>query len=478
MPNQHKQKVLALCLSLGCAGISGAYAQDKIDNAIAPPDLWAPSTSERAADILAPPSSDLPNRPVNRFALSLSKAFTEANAANPDVVTALKELDIAQAQLKTASAMPNPQLAIQMGAGTPYTHVITGNTHQVGINQLVETNGKRQARIKLAKANLDLAKFNLEDLRFDVRAKVRRAYAELAAAEANIDLLDKQTELVGRLYQIAQKRFKDNKAYDAEIAQARFAIDQFETQRILANARLRKASVKLDYLLGFSPMRDIDVDNNRLFQLVNEENELIAHPADPLPKLTDLIAKAYQHRPDLRFANQQNVVNSRAHELEKRQRVPDVLLGSGVVFTTYNRDQRASQQQGAYFNVNMDLPVFYRHEGEIAQAKATLEKSTYKLSATEAEVESEVHIAYADLVATRANIFKFQNELIPKARSVVELAHKGYERGTSDISDVILAQQSFQTTLTRYFDTVTEYQKAWADLETAVGETFTLSLGK
>ena len=440
-------------------------------------DIYAPSTSECPPSVLSPGVSDQPNRPVNRFSLTLSRAFMEANATNPDVVTAAKQLEIAQAELKTAAAIPNPQLAVQYGFGTPYTHVVAGNTQQVGINQLIEMGGKRGARIKLAQANLQLAQFRLNDLRFDVRAKVRRGYAELAAAEANIELLDKQEELVKHLYEIAKKRFKENNKLNAELAQAKFFIEQFETQRVLANARLRKASVNLDYLLGFEPTRDIDVENNRLFQLVNEHNEITAHPGDPLPNLDELVRKAFRQRADLHVATQQTKVNERAHILEKKQRIHDVLLGSGFVFTTYNRDQGFHQQHGAYVNVNMDLPVFYQRQGEIAQAKASLDQSALRLKATSAQVETEVHTAYADLVAARANIFKYQDELIPKANSVLELAHQGYEKGASDLSNAILAQQSFQTTLVRYFDTVTTYQNAWADLETAVGDIFEFGKG-
>lgn len=466
--NQLKTDFVALFLAGAAVVISvnKAVASELPAPSVMPP-ISAPSTSDQAlASPVGPAPSDQPNKPVNRFSLSLARSFDTATTQNPQMLVATQNLAIAAAQIKTAGAVPNPQFALQYGWGPPYTNTIAGNTQQVGINQLVEMGGKRGARLKLARANYDLAQKQLTALHLEVRTRVRKAYAELAAAEANIELVEHQRALIERLYAIANSRVNAGAAAEAEAIQAKLVVDQFDTLRTMALARLRQASVQLDYLLGYEPTRDIDVEDNGLFKLSTERNELVPQPNFDLPPVEKLLAQAMAQRPDLKAANQQIVVNERSLSLMKRQAIPDVLFGSGYVFSTYTD---ARQQNGAYLNVNMDLPIFYRKQGEIAQARATLDQSRLQLTATKAQIETDVHAAYATLMAARANIIRYQDNLIPSAKTVVRLAQRTYEVGRSDLSNAIVAEQSFQQTLSGYFDAVVSYQNAWADLEKAVG---------
>lgn len=417
-----------------------------------------------------PGPSDRPNRPVDRFAISLSEAFRTSYVQNPSVVAALRNIELAKAQIKIAGARPNPQLAIQYGFGTPYTEVISGNTQQVGANQLLETGGKRRARLRYAQSNLTLTEYQLADLRYDVRSAVRKSYAELAAAEANVDLVENQRTLVARLERIADKRVKAGTSEEVEALQAKLALDQFETLRNSALARMRQASIQLDYLLGFKSDRDLDVEDNGLFKLSLKRTELVPPPNEPIAPLEQFLAQAYLERPDLKSARQQTVTTSRSISLARAQAVPDVLIGSGWVFSTYKKSTGARQQEGAYLNVNVDLPVFYHHQGEIAAAKASYAQAELQATAMASHVEVDVRAAYAALASTRANLAEYQKHLIPLALSVIRKAQDSYMNGKCDLSNALFAQQQFQQTFSNYFDAVTAYQNAWADLETAVGK--------
>jgi len=216
------------------------------------------------------------------------------------------------------------------------------------------------------------------------------------------------------------------------------------------------------------------VEDNGLFKLSASSNELVPQPDYNLPTIEELLAKAYAQRLDLKASEQQTVTNIRALSLAKRQAIPDILIGSGYVFSTYKASQHVPLQQGAYLNANVDIPIFYRHQGEINQAKAQVEQSRLQVSAKKAQIESDVHAAYSALIVARTNIKKYQDTLIPRAKDVVRMAQRSYEVGRSDLSTAIIAEQAFQQTLTGYFDVVVNYQNAWSDLEKAVGAPISL----
>jgi cobalt-zinc-cadmium efflux system outer membrane protein len=432
-------------------------------------DVFDAITSGLSPSTLRPGRSDRPNHPLARMPVSLSAAFSTSSVQNPSVVAAIKNLDIAKAQVRTAGARPNPQFAMQYGFGNPYTEAIAGNTQQVGANQLVEMGGKRAARLRYARANYILSEYQLADLRYDVRSAVRKGYAELAAAEANIELVENQRALVARLSSLAEAKYKARKCEEVEVLQAKLALDQFETLRNTSYARLRQASIELDYLLGYSPERDLDVEDNGLFKLSTKRTELVPPPDQPLPELEDLLTQAFADRADLKSAKQQVVTTTSAIKLAKAQAVPDVLVGSGYVFSTYKKSANVRQQDGAYLNINVDLPIFYRHQGEIAAAKAASKQAQDQAAAMTSRVEVDVRAAYSKLAAARVNIAHYQKNLIPLALRVVRKAQDSYEKGTIDLGSAIVAQQQFQNTFSSYFDTVVDYQNAWADLETAIG---------
>lgn len=84
-------------------------------------------------------------------------------------------------------------------------------------------------------------------------------------------------------------------------------------------------------------------------------------------------------------------------------------------------------------------------------------------------MKKDVYLAYENLVTARYNINHFQSHLLADAKRVTQFAQQRYESGQADIGDAIVGQQAYINTMKAYFDTVVEYQKAWAELETAIG---------
>lgn len=115
-------------LAVSCAIFIGAPASAAADSE----DVFDAITSGLSPGALRPGPSDRPNHPVNRVPVSLTAAFSTSYTQNPSVVAALKNLDIAKAQVRTAGARPNPQFAMQYGFGNPYTEAIAGNTQHWG----------------------------------------------------------------------------------------------------------------------------------------------------------------------------------------------------------------------------------------------------------------------------------------------------------------------------------------------------------
>ena len=125
--------------------------------------------------------------------------------------------------------------------------------------------------------------------------------------------------------------------------------------------------------------------------------------------------------------------------------------------------------QGAFLNITAENPIFYQHQGEIAQALANLHNSERQVDLLKEQIATDVVLSYNSVKTATQNIFIFQTNLLPLAAKLAKIARLGYEVGGSDLTTAILAQQQYQQTLSNYFDAVVAYQNAWANLEKAVG---------
>lgn len=411
--------------------------------------------------------------------LSLKECLERAELNNKEIVSARWNLPIARAQVTIAGAIPNPQFQLQEGFGPSFTSVLTGQNEQFQWTQQFLTAGKRTKKIALAKAQYLLAEVQLDALKFDVRNRVRRAYAEQAAAEAYAELVESERAVGVKLLSIAEKRVAAGKAPQTEVLQARLNVNQFDTQRNQAQIRLQQDSAALGLIIGETPehVEVIDVEDNGLFKLSTEQTDIVPSPAGLLPSFSLLMETARTSRPDWRAAKQQVFVFEKAVELAKAQRIPDLFVGSGIQYMHLSKHQPPGLQavpnsvgNGVYMTVSAENPLFYQHQGELLQAVGNLKQATRNEELLRCQVSADVASANSEVEVARANIFLFQKDLLPTAADVARIARRGYETGATDLATAIVAQQQYQQTLQSYFDSVVAYQTAWADLEKAIGK--------
>ncbi len=417
--------------------------------------------------------------------ISLRACLEEAFANNREITSARYTLPIAKAAITIAGAVPNPIYTLQYGFGPAWTNLTAGDPQQTGLRFDLQTAGKRTKQIDVARSNYAVSEFQVAQLMFDVHNRVRRAYATQAAAEAYEDLIESQRQVALELVDVADKRFKAGKAPRSELLQAQLGVLQLETQRNQAQARLQQATAALSLITGELPQRVevIDVDDNGLFKLSAEKTDLVPSPDRTLPSLDQLIPAAYAERPDMKVQVQQKYADRKSLTQAKSLRIPDVIIEPGFLFSTFAKSQQYSVYTnpitnqavappnitGWYINATVETPIFYHHQGEVDQAKANWLQDFDQIKQLRAQIAADSTTAYESVTGARANIFKFQKELIPQAALVAKQAFRRYQVGKSDLASAILARQQYQQILSSYFDAVVAYQNAWADLEKAIG---------
>jgi outer membrane protein TolC len=465
---------------------------------------------------------------------SLRACFDKADAENKEIMVATSSLPIAQAAIVIAKAIPNPTYSMMYGFSNSYSFIIAGNGQQFGWSEEIQVAGRRTKKSDLAHANYFQTALQVEAVRFDVHNRTRRAYAQVSADHAYLDVIEAQREIARKLLDISQKRFDAGKAPGSEVLQAKLGLMQFDTQENQAWGNVVQDSAQLALMLGEAPHSQeiIDVDENGLFKLTTEKSGLVPDPNRGTPPLEQLLPVAWRQRNDLKVAIQSAYADRKALTLAKTQRIPDPTVGFQYFFSTYAPYQfgyfdpagvlpylqsiypnvpqlvpsfnnpnpptdlvknlynesivsgagaKSGQaipnigkdetpfQPGYQAIVQQETPIFYQYQGEISQAKATWIQQLKQNEQLRAQIASDIVTAYESVLVTRANIKKFQDQVLPAAARVAQLTRRGYELGKMDLATTMLAQQQYQQLLSSYFDAVVAYQNAWSGLEKAVG---------
>jgi len=407
----------------------------------------------------------------NTLYLSLKEAFARADAKNPQLLAAQQNIKISEAGITIAGARPNPQINFQYGFGPIYSDA--GNPQQLGLDQTVELGGKRSKRLSVARSQYQLSILQYNAARLDLRDQVRRAYAELAAAQASDRSQKEQVQLLEKLLYIARKRFEAGAAPEADVLQARLILNQTEPILEQSKGRIAQAVVQLNALMGDSPTQKIEITDPGVFNVGVKNTELVPLPNQQLPSIDTLIAKANEQRLDFQSTKQQTDIAKKQLKLAQVMRVPDLQLSGGYLFTT--ADAPNPNNSGYYVGAAVNWPLFYQQKGEIAQAKSTLDQSVQQENVVRAQIAVDVRTAYEALIIARDKIRKYQSRLLSDSREVLALAQESYQVGKTDLVSVVTVEQSDQQNRSAYVDAVTDYQNAYADLEKALGAPLSLA---
>jgi cobalt-zinc-cadmium efflux system outer membrane protein len=96
--------------------------------------------------------------------------------------------------------------------------------------------------------------------------------------------------------------------------------------------------------------------------------------------------------------------------------------------------------------LQMPLQWNYRFEGEIARAQAQATQSQEVLEQTRVQAETELQALYQDFTAARARWQAHRDEILPKARQVLEQAELAYQKGGVSLTDLLDARRTYHNT--------------------------------
>ena len=375
--------------------------------------------------------------------LSLQSALDLASRQNLDLLAARAQRAVAQAGVRIAKQIPNPTASVAVLRDTPHESLF--------FDQQLEIGGRRKRRIELARQEGGLTEVDITTLERQVRREVREAFYNLALARGISSQRGQASKLGERLHDIAQARFDAGDVPQLEVVQSDLEVSRAHADFQIAQQEEKVALSELNALLNEPAGTDWQLEG----------------PLDSLPPqipLAELVDRASASNAELQRVAQEQKVEKSRQSLFEAERIPNLGTEFGADFNAPH-DFRV----GPRGQLTMELPIFTRNQGEIAQSKASQHALSTEAEATRRSVAGRVESAYFELDARRAEVEIYRKDLVPATEHLESMAEESYRAGKSSILTVLDAQRNVQQVHQEYLQSVFNAQSSFARLEETVG---------
>lgn len=170
----------------------------------------------------------------------------------------------------------------------------------------------------------------------------------------------------------------------------------------------------------------------------------------------------------------------RTEEVRNAVGLPNRLDQCALIQWTPAAEQAVRDDQGRYpfdftrqpysLSASFSLPLFngFRRESDIEQASVQRRNAENSRRQEELRIATEVSAAYLTLTANKQAV-DLQEQNSRTARTALSLAEERYRAGAINLVELIQARTDFERAETDRINAIFDFQRAFAQLEAAVG---------
>lgn len=431
----------------GCAGVApedgfGAVQQGVAERAGAEV-VWLRSATERAAVY------ERVDAILARDRLGIDDAVQLALLNDAALQAQFEELGVAQADVVQAGLLENPVF----GAGVRFSDVEdTVPNVDLNIVQNLTALLTRGARLRIADTEYERVRLQIADRILRRVAEVQSAYYELLGARQIADMRAAVEEAAAASRALAERYFAAGNLSDLDLARETSAAELAVVARMRAEAEAASAAARLHRLMGLA-------DRPLAWKIADRLPELPG--ADPDGH--ELEHRALADRLDLAAARQRALSSAQVLGLSQRWRY----LGSVEAGVDAERESDEERLIGP--SVSLELPLFDRHQAQIARHAALMRQAQAEAAALEQGVRSDVREGVQRVRAQREVASRYLRQVIPAHERIVEIGQRYQNYMLIGVFELLAARQAEYDVYQGYLEAVRDYWLARVGLQQAVG---------
>ena len=397
----------------------------------------------------------LPIQAAGAESLVLEAAIELAARQNPDVLRARAAIEAASGRKLQAESFADPRLVYEPEEARGLDPGRFGS-QKIGVSQSFELFGKRGLRGRIAAADIEVASQELRRAIMIGGARVRRAYWEAAAMQAQIGHLDTTRGLLEAFLEATLARFEGGAASYADVARAKIEIAKVDNELSEAGALFENEKSALNVLLGRPGETSVDLKTP--MRLAPETRSL-----------EQIREAALRDRPSLLIAETEKKKSEDARRLARRSYLPDLeLTGSYQRVRSEGLEGIGNENDWAgEVALTFPFPGAKRQRGLVKEAEAERRRASIAREAAARETLAAIERAYRSLRAAETQARRFEQSLLPDAEDALRSGIDSYQYGQIDSLSMLDIYRTYKETQIAHTRGLLAALLAQADLEAA-----------
>jgi cobalt-zinc-cadmium efflux system outer membrane protein len=339
--------------------------------------------------------------------LKLNREQAEAVFLKENLLLIAEKLNISQseAMVMQAKLWPNPSFTFDQ-VNFWATDAQTGGQEVIpslggirpnqqfgfGIEQLIQTAGKRKKLVALEQIAVEKSNQYFEDLLRNLKIEFRNQLTKLQYLQFSKNIYQNQLNSIKQLTQAYKKQVEQGNVPQGEYIRLKALELEIAKNINELNKEVNEAQKELKLLMRLPATTQLEITDEGYLKNTEQFRQLA---------LNDIIEQAKTHRPDYKIAQLEEIYFNKLYAYEKAQRVSNLTLSSA-----YDRGGNA-MLDFVGFGVTMDIPFFNRNQGNIKYAQIGIEQSKILYEQKTLSIENEIVFSFQNL----SNAITFLEEI-------------------------------------------------------------------
>jgi outer membrane protein, heavy metal efflux system len=376
------------------------------------------------------PLPQLFNEPANNPPMHLRDFEDLALANNPTLKQANDLVGRSAAEARQAGLYPNPSAGYE---GSEIRGGSFGGGEEGGfVQQTIVLGGKLGLRKRVFQEQQREDEAGLSEQRYRLLADVDQRFYSALAAQEIMKLRENLLTVTADAMQTAHQLANVGQADEPDVLQAEVEADRARVDYETAQRSYFKSFETLAATVGKPGLA-----LSRLVGNLSRWPEL--HPEQ-------IVQTILRDSPEVKLA-QQAVARAEAEVRSAgREAIPDIQLRAGIQQDNEALNEAAIRQTPAgvigFGSVSINLPIFNRNQGNVAAARAELERAREEVTRVQLSLRRRAEPLLEAYGAEELQASEYKGEMIPKALRAYQLYLDNYRHMAAAYPEVLISQRT------------------------------------
>ncbi|HEY3999610.1 MAG TPA: TolC family protein [Candidatus Xenobia bacterium] len=383
--------------------------------------------------------------PASADPLSLRAAVEQAVAHNPSLLASQAQVAEAEAEVRQAGLVANPELGAQLRFPNERGFV---NQSDYSLTFDFLSLGLRPPRQRQAWVRLEQARARAGQSVVDLQCQVRQAWYTLAAAQEVAALQQTVATASQGAADLAERQYAAGNINELDLQRQRAASGQDQLDLERDSGDVREAQQHLAVLMGGG-----------------EEATAGPLPDVPVGEPDAPVAQADQ-RGDVVAARLEAQALSESRTVARRE------AGWGQIRGGISAGQEVEGVGLLGPTLQWTLPLFNQNQGEVARIDAEMGASQRQADAASQQARHEVQTAWTQLHVAHRLVDMYRTELVPSREKIVEHGQLYYNNMQLNVYQLLADRQALAQARQQAILARRDYWMAAAALDRAAGKVY------